>query len=186
MQNLNLFFVKGNRPVIIFLLKFFGSYIVLFLLYSFYLEKAQKTVETYTCAPITKTVASQTKAILTFVGYNIEVEQHTEEVSMKLLIDGQLVVRIIEGCNSISVIILFVAFVIAFANGFKRTLLFILFGSLLIYSVNIFRIAVISIAIHKFPQYQTFLHEIVFPGLIYGITVLLWILWVRKFSNLKK
>ena len=178
--------MKGNKTVVIFLLKFFGSYIILFLLYSFYLEKTQNKVELLTCAPITKTVAYQTKAILTFVGYDVEVLQHNEESSMKLLVEGQFVARIVEGCNSISIIILFIAFIIAFANGFKRTLLFIFFGSLLIYGVNIFRIAIISIAIYKYPQYEMFLHYIVFPGLIYGITILLWIIWVQKFSNLKK
>jgi len=178
--------MSGNKTVVKFLLKFFGSYIILFLLYSFYLGKTQKTIEVFTCAPITKIVASQTKAVLTFVGYNVEVEQHAEEVSMKLLVEGHFIARIIEGCNSINVIILFIAFVIAFANGFKRTFLFILFGSCLIYVINILRIAVIAIAIYKFPQYEMFLHEIVFPGLIYGITVLLWILWVQKYSNLRK
>lgn len=178
--------MKGNKIVLIFLFKFFGTYIILFLLYSFYLEKTQKTVELFSCAPVTKTVANQTKSILTFMGYDAKVEQHLEEVSMKLLVEGQFVARIIEGCNSINIIILFIAFIIAFANGFKRTFLFILFGSLLIYVINIFRIAFISIAIYEYPEYEWFLHDIVFPGIIYGITVLLWILWVQKFSNLKK
>ena len=178
--------MKSNKSVILFLLKFFGSYIILFLIYSYYLEKTQNTSDIFSCSPITKTVANQTKNILSVFGYNVEVEQHTKEVSMKLLVEGEFVARIIEGCNSISVIILFIAFVIAFANGFKRTFLFILFGSLLIYSFNIIRIVIISIAIYKYPQYEVFLHEIVFPGLIYGITVLLWVIWVQKFSNLKQ
>ena len=178
--------MKGNKTVVIFLLKFFGTYIILFLLYSFYLGKTQNTVELFTCEPITKTVANQTKFILTYVGYDVDVLQHDLEASMKLIIEGQFVARIVEGCNSVSVIILFIAFIIAFANGFRRTLLFILFGSLLIYIINIFRIAIISIAIYKYPQYEIFLHDIVFPGVIYGITVLLWVIWVQKFSNLKK
>ena len=178
--------MKGNKTVVIFLVKFFGSYIILFLLYSFYLGKTQNTVELFTCAPITKTVANQTKFILTYVGYDVDVVQHDSESSMKLIVEGQFVARIVEGCNSVSVIILFIAFITAFANGFRRTLLFIIFGSLLIYIINIFRIAVISIAIYKYPQYEMFLHDIVFPGLIYGVTVLLWVIWVQKFSNLKK
>ena len=178
--------MKGNKTVVIFLVKFFGSYIILFLLYSFYLGKTQNTVELFTCAPITKTVANQTKFILAYVGYDVDVVQHDLEASMKLIVEGQFVARIVEGCNSVSVIILFIAFITAFANGFRRTLLFILFGSLLIYIINIFRIAVISIAIYKYPQYEMFLHDIVFPGLIYGVTVLLWVIWVQKFSNLKK
>lgn len=178
--------MNSNKTVILFLIKFFGTYILLFLVYSIYLNKTQSTSGIYTCAPITKTVAKQTEFVLNIFGYSAKIEQNTEEVSIKLFIDNKFIARIIEGCNSISIIILFISFIVAFSSGFKTTFLFILFGSLILYIANIFRIVIISLALYKYPQYQYVLHDILFPLIIYGITFLLWIIWVQKYSGLKK
>lgn len=175
--------MKGNKTVVLFLLKFFGTYLLLFLGYSLYLNKMQSETDILTCAPITKTVAEQTQYLLTFFGYPTEIKQDTETLSIKLFINGEFTAFIVEGCNAISIIILFIAFIVAFAGKFKTTVLYILFGSLLIYFTNILRIAVISIALHQYPQYQNVLHEIVFPAIIYGITFLLWFAWIRNFSK---
>ena len=158
----------------------------MFLIYSAYLNKTQKNSEVFSCAPITKIVAKQTEIALNFFGYNAKIEQHTEEVSVKLFIDNIFIARIIEGCNSISIIILFISFIVAFSSDLETTFLFIVFGSLLLYVTNVFRIVIISIALYKFPQYQYVLHDILFPLIIYGTTFLLWFLWIRKFSTLKK
>ena len=179
--------MKGNKTAVLFLIKFFGTYLLLFLLYSFYLEKTQsEIIDGFACAPITKTVAEQTKYVLTVFGYNAEVVQDTKTLSVKLFLNNKFTAYIVEGCNSISIIILFISFIVAFAGKFKTTVLYILFGSLLIYFTNIVRIAIIAIALIKYPQYQNVLHEIIFPSIIYGITFLLWFIWIRKFSILKK
>ena len=176
--------MQNNKTVIFFLLKFFGTYLLLFLLYSFYLSKNQKNLEYFACAPITKTVAEQSQYLLNIIGYNAEIVQSNSEMSINLFVNNTLIARIIEGCNSVSVIILFIAFIVAFASGLKRTLLYILFGSLIIYLVNIIRIAVIVVAIYKFPELEGVLHNIIFPSIIYGITFLLWFFWVQKISKL--
>jgi exosortase family protein XrtF len=178
--------VKGNKTVVIFLLKFFGTYLVLFLIYAVYLNRTQKVTGVFSCAPITKTVAGQTQYLLNCFGYNTVIEQHTEEVSIKLIVNNKFVATIIEGCNSISIVILFISFIVAFASNFKTTALYILFGSLIIYFSNIVRIALITIALFEYPKYRDILHDFIFPSIIYGITFLLWFIWVQKFSRLKK
>jgi exosortase family protein XrtF len=178
--------VQNNKTVIIFLAKFFGTYLLLFLIYSFYLSKNQNTAGVFACAPITKNVAEQSQYLLNLVGFETIIEQHTSEMSIKLFINNVYVARVVEGCNSISIIILFIAFIVAFASGFKKTTLFILFGSLIIYFINIVRIAIIALAIYKYPVYENVLHTVIFPGIIYGITFLLWFIWIQKFSKLKR
>lgn len=178
--------MQNNKTVIIFLVKFFGTYLVLFLLYSLYLSKNQKTASVFACAPITKSVAEQSKYLLNVAGFDAKIEQHTSEMSIKLFINNTYVARVIEGCNAISIIILFIAFIVAFASGFKKTALYILFGSLIIYVINIVRIAIIAWAIYKYPAYENVLHTIIFPSIIYGVTFLLWFIWIQKFSNLKR
>jgi exosortase family protein XrtF len=176
--------VQSNKIVLFFLGKFFGVYILLFLMYSLYLNKTQSNSGVFACAPITNSVAKQTQFLLNIIGFDAKIEQHPEEVSVKLFINEKYVSRIIEGCNSISIIILFCSFVIAFSSNFKSTFLFILIGSLFIYVVNIIRIVILSIALYQFPQYEYILHDILFPLIIYGFTFLLWFIWIKKFSKI--
>ncbi len=178
--------MKNNKPVILFLVKFFVTYFLLFGIYSTYLHTKQVKTPLFSCAPITKVVANHTKMVAKWLGYHIYTEQHTEELSIKLIVGGNYTARVIEGCNSVSIIILFLAFIIAFSGSLKATFLFGLLGSLLIYAINILRIIALSLLLYKYPQYQEPLHTLIFPAIIYGLVFILWIIWVRHFSYHKR
>lgn len=120
------------------------------------------------------------------MGYDAYVEQNTDELSMKFMLNGRYVSRIIEGCSSVSVIILFLAFIIAFSGSLKATILFGIFGSVLIYIVNLIRIVALSVLYYRFPEYQVILHDLLFPLVIYGLTFVLWVTWVKFYSNINK
>ncbi|WP_418602939.1 exosortase family protein XrtF [Hwangdonia sp.] len=172
------------KLVIKFILTFLMVYILFSVIYHFYLEfsEGSKFYPDY----ITHLVAKQTEDLLNGFGYNTQVLPHPDEPSMKVILNGSYVARVIEGCNAASVIILFMSFVIAFSGKLKTTLFFILSGSVLIYVVNLFRIALICVALYHYPEHQEFLHGVLFPAIIYGMVFLLWIFWVNRFSNLKK
>lgn len=175
--------MKKYKRSIIFLLKFFLSYFLLFTVYSYYLNGSQQKQGQFECAPLTTSVANQTVNVLHFFGYKAEAIQHNEEMSVKILIDEVYLARVIEGCNSISIIILFASFIIAFPGPRKVALLYAVFGSLVIYGINILRIAILTVLLYKYPNQQGFLHNLLFPAIIYGTTFLLWVVWVRRFSN---
>jgi len=178
--------MQKNKSIILFLVKFFISYLLMVSLYSYYLSGSQEKETFFSCSPITITVANQTVDMINFLGYDSKVEQHQEELSLKVFIEGSYVSRVIEGCNSVSIIILFLAFIIAFSGKITSTITFGIIGALLIYITNIFRIAVLSIGILLYPKQQEILLSLVFPAIIYGMVFLLWVLWVNKFSNFKK
>jgi exosortase family protein XrtF len=178
--------LKKNKTLIIFLIKFFATYFVLFGIYSFYLHRTQQKEDIFSCSPLTREVAVHVEKVANLLGYHASVEQHTDELSMKLSINGKYVSRIIEGCNSISIIILFLAFIIAFSGPVKSTILFGIFGSVLIYLVNILRFIGLSVMYYRFPEYQKVLHDLVYPAVIYGLVFVLWITWVTFYSNIRK
>lgn len=155
-------------------------------LYSSYLNSNQEKEILFACAPITEIVANHTVDLVEVFGYAAVVEQHQDELSMKFLLNNVYVARVIEGCNSISVIILFLAFIIAFAGKFITTIIFGIVGSVLIYATNIFRMAILAITILEYPKHQELMHNLVFPAIIYGMVFLLWVIWVNKFSNYTK
>lgn len=131
---------------------------------------------------ITVTVANQSATVLSWFDSQSYTAPNLREPSVKLFYKNKYISRIIEGCNALSVIILFIAFVVAFSGKLKNTLLFIIFGSGLIYLLNIFRIVILCMAMYSFPEYQNVLHSVVFPLFIYGIVFILWIIWVNKYS----
>lgn len=178
--------MKRQRSIVLFLVKFFVTYFVLFVLYSFYIHRTQVKEGVFSCDPITSVVAKQATDVINFFGYNARYVQHEKEMSIKVFLQEIYVARVIEGCNSLSIIILFLAFVVAFPGSIKATLLFGIIGSFLIYGVNILRVAFLIVMFYKFPNQQTVLHNLVFPAIIYGFVFLLWVFWVRKFSNYKK
>ena len=73
----------------------------------------------------------QSESLLDSLGYEASIEAHPDEPSMKLIINNKYVARVIEGCNSISIIILFISFIIAFAGRLKPTIIYLLAGSVL-------------------------------------------------------
>jgi len=108
---------------------------------------------------------------------------HQKELSMKLIVNEVYLARIVEGCNAVSVMILFTSFILAFFGRWKITLLYIVFGCLCISAMNIARIAVLAAGLYEFPENSDFLHSVIFPLIIYGTVFILWVLWARLFSK---
>jgi exosortase family protein XrtF len=128
---------------------------------------------------VTHYVARQSTGLISKLGYNAEIIAHETKAQMVLNMNGSYLASIIEGCNSVSVIILFIAFIVAFTQGFKKTFFFIFVGSCLIYIVNVLRIVILAIALYHYPNHEKILHGVIFPGIIYGMVFLLWMLWIK-------
>lgn len=169
------------KSVIKFILVFLTVYFVLTLAYKFYLDLSDGSI--YYPDYFTNLVAKQCEILLHTIGYDGRVIPHPDEPSMKLIINDKFVATVVEGCNSISVIILFISFIVAFAGKFKDTLLYVISGSVLIYSVNLLRIVILSIGLYNYPWRREILHTVVFPLIIYGMVFLLWMFWVNRISK---
>lgn len=173
------------KLVIRFITVFVLVYAILSVGYKLYLDNSDGSK--YYPDYLTQLVGKQTEAVLNTVGYETIVEPHLDEPSLMVFVNQKYTARVIEGCNGISIIILFISFVIAFSDNFKRTFLFILSGSVLIYAVNLIRIVILTIGLYHYPWRREVLHTVIFPLIIYGMVFLLWMFWVNHFSRkLKK
>ncbi len=172
------------KPFLLFLGKFALTYLVLTFAYQYYLN--QFDVKNREVDGFTKIVTNQVEKTLLFFKNDVHTEIHPKEPSYKFFYNGKYISRIVEGCNALSVIILFISFVIAFSGKFKHTVLFIIGGSLVIHILNITRISLLMIAFYNFPKFNTFFHDILFPLVIYGTVFILWVIWVNKFSYYAK
>lgn len=172
------------RSVIKFILTFLLVYAVLTFSYKLYLDASDGSK--YYPDYLTNLVAKQSQSVLQSMGYDATIAKHPDEPSMKLIINKKFVARVVEGCNSVSIIILFISFIIAFAGKFKTTFFYILAGSVLIYAVNLFRIAILSFGLYHYPWRKEILHTVIFPLIIYGMVFLLWMFWVNRFTKTNK
>tara|TARA_R110002012_G_scaffold300780_1_gene500762 strand:- start:762 stop:1274 length:513 start_codon:yes stop_codon:yes gene_type:complete len=165
-------------PVFKFVATFGTIYIVLSLIYYFYLQQDYST-SNYP-DPVTSQVSYQTQQLLMVLGYDAQISNVPNHPSVYMFLNKDIVYRVIEGCNAISVMILFVAFVLAFAKAWKKTTLFIFLGIVFIYIVNLLRLVALAVIKYKYPQYDHISHDVLFPAVIYGSVILLWLLWIKK------
>jgi exosortase family protein XrtF len=170
------------KPFLLFLGTFFCTYILLTFLYQFFLD----SYESGKVDVITRLVAQNTENVLSVLDKSVFIKEDNREPFFTLYFHQKGLVRIVEGCNGISLIILFISFVVAFSGNLKNTLLFIFGGSLLIYILNVLRIAVLIILIYSFPNQLHILHGVLFPLVIYSVVFILWVVWVNKFSKYAK
>ena len=172
------------KPFLLFFLKFIFTYLFLTSIYHYYLSQFE--LKNNEVDGFTKLVSTQVEQLLLFINNDARIELHSTQPCYKVFYNGKFVSRIIEGCNALSVIILFIAFVIAFSGKIINTIYFIIAGSLIIHLLNITRIALLMVAFYHFPKANFILHDILFPLVIYGTVFILWIIWVNKFSYYAK
>jgi len=170
------------KPFLLFISTFFATYIFLTVVYKLYLDFFTVTE----VDGITDLVGYHVKFLMQLFGSDIKIQKSISDASLEIWYNKAYFVRIVEGCNAISIVILFISFIISFSGKFKTTLLFILFGVLFIYILNVIRIALLTVLLFHFPENQQFLHGVIFPLIIYGVVFILWIIWVNKFSKYAK
>lgn len=168
------------KPFLLFLLRFLATYLVLVFLYKMYLNQFQNGI--VTVDGFTQEVARESAGFLSFLDPQSSVGLENKLNYVNFFYKGIIQVRVIEGCNALSIIILFISFIVAFTGKLKYTILYVLSGSLVVHLLNIARISLLIMLLHHFPQYQTFWHDILFPLIIYGTVFVLWIVWIKKFS----
>jgi exosortase family protein XrtF len=104
------------------------------------------------------------------------------EKSTHVGIDGFARVKVIEGCNGLSVMILFVAFILGFSGSWKQKVWFIPAGVLAIHFFNIARVAILCWAVYSYGETGYPVYKEMFTASIYVLVLVFWYVWVQKFG----
>ena len=172
--------MKDFKPILWILLRFVVVYVILLLGYQFYLNETINSG----LDPFSRWVALQVKYVQEMLGYKSLLYDDIPNLQMWFYVVNDYVSRMVEGCNAISVMILFLAFIFAFYKG-PKTFIFAAIGLVFLHVMNVLRIVGLNIVIYEYPEYQKMFHDYVFPAVIYGSVVVLWLVWI-KFFALKK
>lgn len=166
------------KPVLKILLRFVIFYVVLIFIYQMYLN-SQIGMD-----GVSKWVGRQVCIVQELFGYTSDLKEIPEQKTALFVVNGQVFTRMVEGCNSLSIIVLFLAFIFAFYKG-KQTFIYAVVGIVLLHVMNVLRIAGLNMVAVEKPEYFKTGHEYFFPAIIYGTVVALWLVWI-KFFALKK
>ena len=161
-----------------FLGKFLAVYFCGNILYGIFIDSYSDQPD-----PITYWVTHQTSDIQKSFGVNssIKINEGIRSISMRN--DGEGVVNVFEGCNGVNVMIVFVAFLVAYGGPPKRLLWFLPLGLLIIHLFNILRIILLYDAAHRSSEYFYYIHKYVFTAALYVVVIGLWIFWVSRLSS---
>lgn len=175
---------KEYKSALWLVAKFFIAYIILTVIYSQYLQpylEVQKIAD-----PFTAWVSESVSTLMNAFGFNSETQQFSDENYMRFYLEGNYISIINEGCNALSIMIIYVSFIIAFSQKWLTTILYALGGVILLHITNIIRIAILNYVFAYYPDYAEMSHDILFPAIIYGMVVILWLIWIKFFVFNKK
>ena len=168
--------MKRFLPTLFFLIRFLGIYTVGTLLYQFYLQQYPNELD-----PLSWQVTDQIASLLNLYLTEVICQRYPGHLIADIFSDQTIVVRFIEGCNGVGVMILFLAFIVAFFQPIKHALWFIPSGLIFIHLANLLRVVVLGIVQYHIPKWSDVFHDYLFPLAIYGAVFLLWVVWIRYF-----
>ena len=167
--------MKDFKEILLILLRFLWIWLIFFIVYQIFLNQYKADID-----PITRFISDQSVFLLNKTGFVTRTKDFYLRETILFYINEKPATRMIEGCNAVSVIIMFLAFIFAFYKGIK-TFYFSFVGIIILYILNLFRIYVLNVIVVKFPEYVKPAHDYFFPAIIYGGVVLLWLIWINKF-----
>jgi exosortase family protein XrtF len=172
--------IKEFRPTILFLIKFFGIYLVGNLLYGMYVTDWHPRPDM-----MTTWVTHQSSDILNWFGWETEAYEHGTKPTTYIATKDKALVSVYEGCNGLNVVVVFLAFLLAFGPYTKKLFWFIPLGLAVIHLSNLARIVLLAMVSVHMPNFLYFTHKYLFTAFIYLFVFMLWIWWVMKLAKPK-
>ena len=154
-----------------FLLIAGGLYLLWLVVYEGYV-KADGRLDTALCTQL----AEVATGLLRAVGFPASLPQPVPLVYM----DGQPAVVVGTPCNGLALYALFTGFVLAFPAPWRPRLWFIPLGVVVIYLLNVVRIAILALNHHYAHRSVDFNHHYTYTFIVYGCICAMWMWWVRR------
>jgi exosortase family protein XrtF len=171
--------ISDFKPSLFFLGKFLGIYILGNVLYGLYIASYQPSPD-----PLTREVTQQSSWCLNAAGELTTVRDHAERASIAIVRKDDVVISVFEGCNGLNVMIIFVAFVVAFGGPRNTMLWFIPLGLVIIHLVNLLRVGLLYVTALHFQSYFYYVHKYFFTAILYVIIFILWAIWVLRINKM--
>ncbi len=167
--------MKDFKEILLILLRFLGIWLLFFIVYQVFLNQYKADID-----PITRFISDQSAFLLNSTGFVTQTKDFPFHETIMFYINDKPATRMVEGCNAVSVMIMFLAFIFAFYKGLN-TFVYALVGLIILFVLNLFRIYVLNVIVIDYNEFTKPAHDYFFPAIIYGGVVLLWLIWINKF-----
>jgi len=187
--------MKSNLwTTVFFLMRFFAVYLALSWVYGRYIAHYD-TLDPPRTDPFTREVVYEVTRLASWLGYetDVKLDDHLiypaaeEQTYDSIHLNGLIGVGVEEGCNGLSIMILFVAFVLSFGGNAQQAAWFVPAGLVFIHLANLGRILFLAILNVDFGgKHFHFFHKYGFTAVIYAAVFALWFVWVQGILNRRK
>ena len=157
-----------NKEIRHFLLKGVGIYVVWFVLYELWLLP-QGHVDEW----LSLNILSMSGGLLQVFGHEVHI------FGRVISIGASRGIELVNGCNGLEAIGLFLGFVLAFPGQLTKRLIFLTIGILVIYIINIFRIVVLAVTQVYYPDLFDITHDYSTTTIFYVAIMALWMIWAN-------
>ena len=120
--------------------------------------------------------------LLGIFGWDTFVELESSHVLLFVTEGDFRGVMVGDECNGFKLFSIFAIFILAFPGNWKHKLWFIPVGILLIHLSNVVRVCALMLIQNYHPEYLDFNHLYTFTIFVYGIILLLWYWYIKKYS----
>lgn len=172
--------LREFKPSLFFLLRFLAVYFAGNMIYGLFITSFENDAD-----PITYLVTHQTSWLINLLGHSTSAQPNTYLPTVLLREQGETVLSVYEGCNGINVMVVFVAFLVAYSGPLQRMAWFLPLGLLIIHFSNLLRIGLLYFVSKFYESYFFYVHKYFFTAIIYVVVVALWIIWVRGLKKTK-
>ena len=175
-------FLKKLTPFHWFIVKAVGLYLIwIFVISPFLVIEDGKGLENY----LTVSTAKTASWLINLLPYESSIEELNGKGGAYLLINQVKTVYIAHSCNALVIIALYIGVIIAYPGPSKIKILFITIGSLIVYAMNVIRVAALGFN-HVYHQASLdFNHKYTFTFMVYSVVFILWMIWANKYSSVK-
>lgn len=94
--------------------------------------------------------------------------------------DNEIVLYIAHACNGLSLLVLYMGFIICMPSRFWRKLLYIVLGVIVLDVINILRCVGLIYLMEYYNAYFDFAHHYLFKATVYVSTFVIWVYYSRK------
>jgi exosortase family protein XrtF len=116
-------------------------------------------------------------------GFEAEIELNSLRPTVFIKAENKIVISVFEGCNGLNVMIVFVAFVLAYSGPATKICWFVPGGLILIHAMNLFRVAMLYYMARFQPLYFYYFHKYLFTAFLYAVVFGLWWLWIYMLNG---
>ena len=157
-----------NSPVIKFIAKALGIFVIWYILYELWLLPDGRLDEW-----LSLNIVGVSSGIINAFGYE------SWSVHRIIGIGENPGIELVDGCTGISAMGLFLGFILAYPGNWKNRISFSLLGIGVIYLVNIVRIVTLAITQQEWPGFFDFTHDYSTTLIFYLVIFVLWMIWVN-------